>query len=112
VETFRIGIRLQKEKYEDQIYVVNEENYNYINLCSAFIGTGMIKQFAPDYMFNKYRPDQVKICNQLDLDVSACYIFGIDHKNKFPRYNRGNASNRLCFSRLWDGRANSEGLTA
>ena len=31
IENHRVGIRLQKEPFEDQIYVINEYNYNYIN---------------------------------------------------------------------------------
>ena len=110
VETMRIGIRLQKKKFEDQLYVINEENYNYINLLSAYVGTSMMQQFKPDYVFNKYRQSQIEICEQLDLEVSPCFNFGIDHKNKYPQYSRGNATNRLCFSRIWDGRAKVEGL--
>lgn len=110
VENMRIGIRFQKTKFEDQLYVINEENYNYINLLSAYVGTHMMKKFEPDYVFNKYRQDQIQMCKQLDLDVSPCFNFGIDYKNKYPQYSRGNTSNRLCFSRIWDGRAEIEGL--
>lgn len=30
VELYRIGIRMQRTKFEDQLYVINEKNYNYI----------------------------------------------------------------------------------
>jgi len=43
VENLRIGIRLQRDKFEDQLYVINEKGYNYINLLSAYVGTGMMK---------------------------------------------------------------------
>lgn len=104
VEHHRIGIRLQKEIDADQLYVVNEKNHNYINLLSAYVGTGLMTRFAPSYMFNKYRSLQLDFCAQLQITPSPCYIFGIDHNNQYPRYNRGGASNRLCFSRIWDGR--------
>lgn len=104
VENLRIGMRLQKELYEDQLYVINETNYNYINLLSAYVGRGMIQSFAPDYMFSKYRAQQLEICQDLDLTPSPCFIFGLDHKNNYPVYSRGGTSNRLCFSRIWDGR--------
>jgi hypothetical protein len=105
VENLRIGIRLQKEQYEDQLYVINETNYNYINLLSAYVGTGMMKKFPSDYMFNRYRQSQLDLCKQMNLEPSPCFNFGIDHHNIYPHYNRGNNSNRLCFSRLWDGRS-------
>jgi hypothetical protein len=107
VENLRIGMRLQKELYEDQLYVINEKNYNYINLLSAYVGNGMIESFQSDYMFNKYRAQQIELCHQLDLVPSPCFIFGIDHHDRYPEYNRGGSSNRLCFSRLWDGRYQS-----
>jgi len=104
VEYNRIGIRLQKEINEDQLYVVNEKHYNYINLSSAYIGNGMMQRFPSNYMFNKYREQQLEMCKQLDLEPSPCFIFGIDHNNRYPEYNRGGSTNRLCFSRVWDGR--------
>lgn len=104
VENMRIGIRLQKEVIPDQLYVINEKNYNYINLLSAFVGTGMMKRFSPDFVFNRYRPKQLELCQSLDLEPSPCFIFGIDHNNQYPDYNRGGSTNRLCFSRIWDGR--------
>jgi hypothetical protein len=105
VEHLRIGIRLQKSIDEDQLYVVNETYYNYINRLSAFVGHGLMTQFAPNYMFDKYRPLQLKMCDEMNLKPSPCFIFGIDQKNQYPEYNRGGVSNRLCFSRVWDGRA-------
>ena len=96
---------------EDQIYVVNEQNYNYINLCSAYIGNRLINEFAHDFIFNRYRAHQKQLCQQLNLHPSPCFNFGIDHNKKYNQYNRGNDTNRLCFSRIWDGRDKTEGLT-
>lgn len=104
VELYRIGIRMQRKKLEDQIYVVNEKDYNYINLMSAYLGTSLMKQFPADYIYNKYRPLQKEICNKLGLEPSPCVYFGIDSQNRYPEYTRGTATNRLCFSRVWDGR--------
>lgn len=105
VENLRIGLRLQKQKFEDQIYVVNEHNYNYINLLSAYVGNGMMQSFSPDFVFNRYRSRQLKLCSQLALDPSPCFCFGIDRHDRYPEYNRGGPTNRLCFSRVWDSRA-------
>lgn len=110
VEHYRIGIRLQKVKFEDQLYVINEDNYNYLNFCSMYVGLKMMETFPARQMFDKYRQAQIALCNQLDLRPSPCYIFGIDNKNLYPQYSRGHNTNRLCFSRIWDGRADKEGL--
>lgn len=104
VENLRIGMRLQKHFFEDQLYVTNGNEYNYINLLSAYVGHGMITKFSPGEMFNRYRDRQIQKCRELDIDVSPCFIFGIDRNNRFQEYHRGGASNRLCFSRSWDDR--------
>lgn len=104
VENHRIGIRLQKNKFEDQLYVINETNYNYINLLSAHVAIEMMKKFPADYVYNKYRADQIMMCESLELEVADCVYFGIDLHNQYEEYNRGNKTNRLCFTRIWDGR--------
>jgi len=104
VENHRIGIRLQRKKFEDQLYVINETNYNYINLLSAYLGTKMMQKFPAWYVVDKYRKDQEFMCESLELEVADCVYFGIDWNNKYPEYNRGTKTNRLCFSRIWDGR--------
>ena len=104
IENHRVGIRLQKEPFEDQIYVINEHNYNYINLLSAYLGTAMMKKFSADYVFEKYHSKQLAFCQKLDLVPSYCVYFGIDYSGRFREYNRGGNGNRLCFSRIWDGR--------
>jgi len=104
VENLRIGRRLQKNKFEDQLYVINEPNYNYINILSAYVGTGLMRRFSPEHMHNKYRARQQELCASLDVEPSPCFVFGIDRHNLWPQYSRGGNSNRLCFSRIWDGR--------
>lgn len=104
VENFRIGIRLQKDIFEDQMTVVNEPYYNYINLLSARLGTGLMNTFTADYIYNKYHNKQIKLCSMLDLTPSSSVYFGLDYKSKYKEYNRGNNTNRLCFTRIWDGR--------
>lgn len=104
VENLRIGIRLQKHRFEDQLYVINEPNYNYINVLSTYVATGLMREFAADFVFDRYRPQQIELCKELGVDVSPCFNFGIDRDNRYPEYNRGGVTNRLCFSRVWDGR--------
>lgn len=110
IENYRVGIRLQKKKFEDQLYVINEDNYNYLNFCSVFLGTELMQLFPAKYLFEKYRSKQLELCNNLNVKPSPCYIFGIDTLNQYPEYSRGNKTNRLCFSRIWDNRAKKEGL--
>lgn len=104
VELYRIGIRMQRKKFEDQLYVINEDNYNYINVLSAFVGYKLMKTYTADFVYKKYRIKQLEMCKKLDVDPSPCVYFGIDKKNQYKEYKRGGDTARLCFSRLWDGR--------
>jgi len=108
IENFRIGLRLQKDETEDQLNVVNEPYYNYINLLSAHVGLSLLKAFPANYIYDKYKSKQLQFCKKLDLTPSKCVYFGIDHKNKYNDYNRGRDTNRLCFTRIWDRRMNYE----
>ena len=108
VELYRIGIRMQRKKFEDQLYVINEANYNYINILSAYVGTNLMQTYTADYIYKKYYPKQIEFCERLNLSPSPCVYFGIDHNHIFNEYNRGTESNRLCFSRIWDGRMKYE----
>lgn len=105
LEHYRIGIRLQKTKFEDPLYVINEDNYNYLNVMSIYLGLKLMQEFPSDYITQKYLDAQSYWCEKLGVTPSPCVIFGIDTENKYPEYNRGmENSNRLCFSRIWDER--------
>ena len=104
VELYRIGIRMQRKKFEDQLYVINEDNYNYINVLSAFVGYKLMKTYTADFVYKKYRIKQLEMCKKLDVDPSPCVYCGIDKKNQYQEYKRVGDTARLCFSRVRDGR--------
>ena len=104
LENHRVGIRLQKNFFEDPLYVINEQDYNYINMCSVYLGLKMMQEFEPTYIYKKYLDSQIDMCKKLGLKKSSCVYFGIDENNVYPEYSRGADTNRLCFSRVWDGR--------
>ena len=106
LELSRVGIRLQKKKFEDQLYVINEDGYNYVNLQNCYVATKLMKQFPADYIYDKYLPKQKQYCEELDIVPSKCVIFGLDYKEQHTQYKRreDDKEARLCFSRVWDGR--------
>jgi hypothetical protein len=104
IEFHRVGLRLQRKRDEDQLYVYNEDGYGYLNFMSMHLGLEMMKAFQPTYIFDKYRQKQIDMCSEMNLLVSDCVYFGIDADNKYSVYNRGRDTNRLCFTRIWDGR--------
>jgi len=105
VEFHRIGLRLQRTRDEDQLYVYNEDGYGYLNFMSMYLGTQMMQSVEPNFVYKKYREKQLEECKRMSLAPSPCVYFGIDEENLYPVYNRGRDTNRLCFTRLWDGRA-------
>jgi len=104
VEHHRIGIRLQKQPWEDQLYVINEDLHDYINFLSIHIGSKLMSALPADWLYKKYQSLQTQWCERLKLTPSSCVTLGIDYKNNYSEYSRGGPTNRLCFSRIWDGR--------
>jgi len=102
VENDRIGIRLRQKFSDDTLFAYNKNQY--INWKSLSIGNHLIKVFSNNWLIERYRDKQNNLCKELDISPSRSVIFGIDYKNNFLEYNRGTNSNRLCFSRVWDGR--------
>ncbi len=105
VENNRIGMRLRRNFYDDNLFAYNQGEY--VNLYSVNIGHELIKKFSNDWLYNKYKTSQIKTCDKLGVAVSDCVIFGLASKGKFDEYDRGGEYNRLCFSRTWDGRLDS-----
>ena len=94
---YRIGIRLQQELIDDTLIAYNDNQY--VNLHSTGIGHAVIKQYAADYSFQKYRAQQINICAGMSIAPSSCFIFGVDEKDFYKEYNRGAGTNRLCLSK-------------
>jgi hypothetical protein len=102
VEHHRIGIRMRREFEDDTMTAYNLNGY--VNQHSVNIGYHMINTFSNSWLIDKYKEKQKEMCKKLAVDISPCVIFGIDRNNYFSEYNRGGPTNRLCFSRIWDGR--------
>ena len=108
VESYRIGLRLRQRPDDDTLMAYNQNSY--VNHIGVNTGMTLIEKFEADWLYQHYLPNQQELCQKLDVDPSPCVILGIDRNNRFPEYNRGGDSNRLCFSRLWDGRIPDEGI--
>ena len=89
---------------DDTLYAYSHNSVPYVNTVSINIADYLITTFNNEWLFNKYKDKQEIICKKLEITPSDCVIFGIDMEQKYPQYNRGSSTNRLCFSRIWDGR--------
>ena len=106
VENIRIGIRFTRDFYDDWLVAYNQNDY--VNLYSVNVGQKCIDRFDNDWLYTKYRSKQIETCEKLHVSPSDCVIFGLAKKGQYDEYNRGGDHNRLCFSRVWDGRINVE----
>jgi len=104
VETYRIGMRLMKNYLDDTLQAYVDQETPYANTNSIHLGQQLIDQYENDYIVKRYTPLQLEYCDQLGVTPSDCVIFGIDSNNKYPEYQRGTDTGRMCFSKLWDKR--------
>jgi hypothetical protein len=93
----RIGMRLTRTDDDDGLFVANK--IGYINRLGPQLGLELLSKFGPDYIFNKYRQQQLKLCSQYSVIPSNTVLFGIGG-DEWKEYNRGTSTNRLSFNKL------------
>ena len=97
VAHLRIGVRFTKSDDDDALLVNNKSAY--VNRLSCAVGIDIMTQFSPDYNYNTYRENQIKLCQQLKVVPSHTVIFGLDVTNQYPQYHRNGLENRLCIAK-------------
>lgn len=75
--------------------LINE--YYYVNHVSLGMHTNLLKNFSADYVYNKYRSKQIKICNEIDFEPSDTVFLGYSFTNKTfgKKYSREGYVNRV-----------------
>ena len=96
VQHLRIGMRLNRVDDDDPLFVYNKNKY--VNRLGAAVGLELINKYSSDYNWTTYQATQKSFCNALGVEASKCVFFATS-TNSFHDYNRGTASNRLCFSK-------------
>lgn len=99
VSRVRIGMRLSRMDDDDPLFFLNK--LGLVNKIGAYIGLKIIKKFNFDYIYKKYSKKQKIYCEKLNLKPSSVVCLGIGGK-KWIKYNRGNTTNRLCLSSLYE----------
>jgi hypothetical protein len=100
VANLRIGMRLTRTDDDDSLLVHGKTNYT--NRLGAAVGLMLMEIYSMDYNYNMWHSMQEKFCNELGIMPSRSVIFGIA-SDKFQEYNRGGATNRLCFAKWLSG---------
>lgn len=96
VANLRIGMRLTRYDDDDSLLVHHKTNYN--NRLACGVGSELLKKYSADYNVLTWQATQAKFCEQLGVMPSRSVVFGLGGSD-FSKYNRGGATNRLCFSK-------------
>lgn len=97
VAHYRIGMRLSRTDSDDGLSIYNK--IGYINRLGPAIGLKILDTITADTNWIKWRGVQEKLCQEIRIQPSSTVAFGVDIHNKFPEYNRGGSSNRLCIAK-------------
>jgi hypothetical protein len=97
LENHRVGIRFTREYVDDGISMLNEVKM--ANNYSMALGVEYMKNFSPDYNWEKYENQYIKICEEQDLVWCDTVIFGLGDDVRHAEFNRGVSGNyRVCVS--------------
>jgi hypothetical protein len=92
MSTARVGMRLTRTDDDDPLFVINKTDY--CNKVGASIASAMLDQFTADYIPCKYRNLQHEWSEQLNIEPSACVMFGSGDQS-WAQYDRGTGKPRL-----------------
>lgn len=96
LEHHRVGVRFSRHYSDDGISMINEVNTQ--NFHSMSLGHHFMLAFDCDWVYNRFRPAQIAVCDKFGLQASDTVIFG--HGGvEYCDHNRGIAgNNRVCIS--------------
>jgi hypothetical protein len=89
-------MRLTRVDDDDSLLVHQKTNYN--NRLACGVGSELLKKYSADYNVLTWQATQANFCEQLGVTPSKSVVFGLGGPD-FSKYNRGGATNRLCFSK-------------
>ena len=75
-----------------------QNEHMYTQMAGQIIHTELMNSFSPDYIFNKYRDRQLKICETLGVKASDTVIFGTTDDPQFDDFERDMYINRICIT--------------
>ena len=95
ISQLRVGIRFSIIYEPDGISANNKANY--INRIGALAGNSLMENFSSDYIYNKYKEKQIKLCKELNLEPTNCVAFAMG-SDKWNFLQRDGLYNRACLS--------------
>ena len=74
-----------------------QDKHWYTQMAGQYLHYYLMNNFSPDYIYNKYRKQQVRKCRELKIKASDTVIFGITSDERFSYFER-DIINRLCLT--------------
>ena len=97
LENHRVGVRFTKQYVDDGVSMLNEVKMQ--NEYSMALGIEYMRNFSPDYNWQKYKTLYEDICQEQDLVYTDTIIFGLGDEIRHSEFNRGVSGNyRVCVS--------------
>lgn len=97
LENHRVGVRFTRNYADDGISMLNEVKM--ANNYSMALGVEYMRNFSPDYNWEKYGEQYETICHENDLVWTDTVIFGLGDDVNHKEFNRGVHGNyRVCIS--------------
>ena len=97
LENHRVGIRFTKQYVDDGVSMLNEVKMQ--NKYSMALGIEYMRNYSPDYNWEKYRSIYEDVCEQQGLVYTDTVIFGLGDETRHSEFNRGVHGNyRVCVS--------------
>jgi len=97
LENHRVGVRFTRDYVDDGISMLNEVKM--ANNYSMALGVEYMKNFSPDYNWQKFRSAYEDICQEQDLVYTDTVIFGLGDDVRHAEFSRGITGNyRVCVS--------------
>lgn len=97
LENHRVGVRFTKDYADDGISMLNEVKM--ANNHSMALGVEYMRNFSPDYNWQKYKDRYEEVCHEEDLVWTDTVIFGLGDDVRHSEFNRGVRGNyRVCVS--------------
>lgn len=97
LENHRVGIRFTRDYVDDGVSMLNEVKM--ANNHSMALGIEYMRNFNPDYNWEKFKSAYEDICQEQDLVITDTVIFGLGDDVRHKEFNRGITGNyRVCIS--------------
>ena len=97
LENHRVGIRFTRQYVDDGVSMLNEVKM--ANNHSMALGIEYMRNFSPDYNWQKFNSRYQDICQEQDLVWTDTVIFGLGDDIRHAEFNRGVSGNyRVCVS--------------